>query len=210
MKWMVECIQEVTDVPISLDSASPDVLSEVYGCCKCPGLFNSVSAEGRKLDKIFSIMAKEENKGWEVIALLLDEKGIPKTAGERLRLLDFIMEKAREYGIDSGRIHIDPLVEMLCISEDGVSVTLEVISAVRAKYPKLHITGAISNVSYQLPARRLLNTAFLVLAMQAGLDGAILDPTNEERKGLIYATEALLGKDENCMEYIRAYRDGFA
>ena len=208
LKWMIDCIQEVTDLPISVDSPSADVLTEAYKFCKRPGLFNSVSGEGDKIDKIFPIMAQPENKKWEVIALLSDDTGIPKTAADRLRVFDKIMAKAKEYGIAPNRIHIDPLVEMLCTSEDGIALNQEVITKVREMYPSIHITAAISNISFNLPVRKLVNLGFTVLAMSYGLDSAILDPTNRDMLGLIYATEALLGLDDYCMEYIGAYREG--
>lgn len=208
LKWMIDCIQEVTDLPISIDSPSADVLAQVYSYCKRPGLFNSVSGEGNKIDVIFPIMAKEENKKWEVIALLSDDTGIPKSAADRLRVFDNIMAKAKEYGIAPNRIHIDPLVEMLCTSEDGIAMNIEVITKVREMYPSIHITAAVSNISFNLPVRKLINFGFTVLAMNAGLDSAILDPTNKDMLGLIYATEALLGEDDYCMEYIGAYREG--
>ena len=208
LHWMIDCIQEVTDLPISVDSPSPRVLTEAYKFCRRPGIFNSVSGEGSKLDTIFPIMAQPENKGWEVIALLSDDTGIPKCAADRLRVFDKIMAKAKEYGIAPSRIHIDPLVEMLCTSEDGIAMNIEVITEVRRRCPDIHITAAISNISFNLPVRKLINFGFLVLAMNAGLDSGILDPTNRDMLGLIYATEALLGEDEYCMEYIGAYRDG--
>ena len=114
----------------------------------------------------------------------------------------------KEYGISPSRIHIDPLVEMLCTSENGIETNIEVISTVHEKYPSIHITAAISNISFNLPVRKLINLGFVVLAMNAGLDSGILDPTNRDMLGLIYATEALLGEDDYCMEYIGAYREG--
>ena len=153
-------------------------------------------------------MAQPENKDWQVIALLSDDTGIPKTAADRLRVFDRIMAKAKEYGISPSRIHVDPLVEMLCTSEDGIAKNIEVISTIRKQYPTIHITAAVSNISFNLPVRKLVNLGFTVLAMNAGLDSAILDPTNRDMLGLIYATEALLGQDDYCMEYIGAYRDG--
>ena len=208
LKWMIECIEEVTDLPISVDSPSADVLVEAYKFCSRPGLFNSVSGEGDKMDKIFPIMAKPENKGWGVVALLSDDTGIPKTAGDRLRVFNNIMAKAKEYGIAPNRIHIDPLVEMLCTSEDGIALNEEVMNTVREQYPTIHITAAVSNISFNLPVRKLVNLGYVVLAMKAGLDSCILDPTNRDMMGVIYATEALLGMDDYCMEYISAYRDG--
>ncbi|MCJ7835276.1 methyltetrahydrofolate cobalamin methyltransferase [Cuneatibacter sp. NSJ-177] len=208
LHWMIDCIQDVTDLPISVDSPSAAVLAEAYRFCRKPGLFNSVSGEGSKLDTIFPIMAQEANQEWQVIALLSDDTGIPKCAADRLRVFDKIMKKAEEYQIAPGRIHIDPLVEMLCTSEDGIATNIEVIRTVRERYPEIHITAAVSNISFNLPARKLINQGFLVLAMNAGLDSGILDPTNRDLLGLVYATEALLGMDDYCMEYIGAYRDG--
>lgn len=206
LRWMIDCIQEVTDLPIAVDSPSADVLSQAWKFCKKPGLINSVSGEGDKIDKIFPILA--ENKGWQVIALLSDDTGIPKNAADRLRVFDKIMEKAAAYGIAPSRIHIDPLVEMLCTSENGIETNTEVIATVRKRYPAIHITAAVSNISFNLPVRKMINLGFTVLAMNAGLDSAILDPTNRDLMGVIFATEALLGQDEYCMEYIGAYREG--
>ena len=118
------------------------------------------------------------------------------------------MAKADEYGIAHSRIHIDPLVEMLCTAEDGVSVPLTVMNYIKANYPDVHISGAISNISYNLPYRKIVNLAFAVLAINAGMDSAVLDPLNRDLRGAIYATEALKGEDYFCMEYISAFREG--
>ena len=206
LKWMIDCIQDVSDLPISIDSPSARVLAKAYKFCKRPGLFNSVSGEGDKIDVIFPIMA--ENKGWECIALCSDDTGIPKNAADRLKVFDKIMVKAKEYGIRPSRLHIDPLVEMLCTSENGIETNEEVISTIRQRYEDIHITAAISNISFNLPVRKMVNLGFTVLAMKAGLDSAILDPTNRDMMGVIFATEALLGEDDYCMEYISAYREG--
>ena len=194
LKWMIDCIQEVTDLPISIDSPSPDVLAQAYKFCKKPGIFNSVSGEGHKIDTIFPIMAEPGNEGWQVIALLSDNTGIPKCAADRLKVFDKIMAKAKEYGIAPNRIRI--------------ATNIETITSVREQYPTIHITAAISNISFNLPVRKLINYGFLVLAMNAGLDSGIMDPTNKDMLGLVYATEALLGLDDYCMEYIGAYREG--
>lgn len=205
LKWMIDCIQEVTDLPIAVDSPSENVLAEVYTHCNKPGVINSVSGEGGKIDKLFPLIADSK---WEVICLLSDDSGIPKSAEDRLKVFDYIMSKAKEYNISPSRLHIDPLVEMLCTSEDGIAMNVEVISKIRSQYPDIHITAAVSNISFNLPARKMVNLGFTVLAMNVGLDSAILDPTNRDMMGVIYATEALLGMDDYCMEYISAYRDG--
>ena len=205
LKWMIDCIQEVSDLPISVDSPSADVITQVFPYCRKPGLINSVSGEGDKIDKIFPLIADTE---WEVICLLSDDTGIPKCAADRLKVFDYIMEKAEEYKISPSRLHIDPLVEMLCTSEDGIAMNVEVISTIRKQYPDIRIEAAVSNISFNLPVRKMVNLGFVVLAMNAGLDSAILDPTNRDMMGVIYATEALLGLDDYCMEYISAYGEG--
>ena len=202
---MIDCIQEVTDLPIAVDSPSADVIKEAYKFCKKEGIINSVSGEGDKVDTIFPLIADSK---WGVICLLSDDTGIPKTAADRLKVFDYIMSKAKEYNISPDRLYIDPLVEMLCTSEDGMAMNVEVMSTIRKQYPDIHLVAAVSNISFNLPVRKLVNLGYTVLAMNAGLDSAILDPLNRDMMGVIYATEALLGLDDYCMEYIGAYREG--
>ena len=205
LKWMIDCIQEVTDLPFAVDSPSADVIKEAYKFCKKEGIINSVSGEGDKVDTIFPLIADSK---WGVICLLSDDTGIPKTAADRLKVFDYIMSKAKEYNISPDRLYIDPLVEMLCTSEDGMAMNVEVMSTIRKQYPDIHLVAAVSNISFNLPVRKLVNLGYTVLAMNAGLDSAILDPLNRDMMGVIYATEALLGLDDYCMEYIGAYREG--
>ena len=97
---------------------------------------------------------------------------------------------------------------MLCTSEDGIVSILEVMRTIKKHYPDIHITGGASNISFNLPSRKYINQGFIILAMSAGMDSAIIDPLNRDMMGLIYATEALLGKDELCIEYIHAFQSG--
>jgi 5-methyltetrahydrofolate--homocysteine methyltransferase len=118
------------------------------------------------------------------------------------------MKEAEKYKIAPERIHIDPLVEMLCTSEDGIAKIVTVMQTIKRQYPDIHLTGGASNISFNLPARKFINRAFIVLSMSAGMDSAILDPLNPDMIGLIYATEALLGRDDFCLEFIGAFRQG--
>ncbi len=205
MKWLIDLVQSVTDLPLAVDSPNPRTCVACMEYCKKPGIINSVSGEGDKMDIVFPAIADTK---WQVIALLSGNKGIPRTAKDRLDVFDEIMAKAKEYGIAPSRIHIDPLVEMLCTSEDGIAMVEEVMSSIKQRYPSIHITGAVSNISFNLPKRKLVNQAFVVLAMKAGMDSAILNPLDQNMMGMIYATEACLGIDEMCIEYISAYREG--
>jgi len=210
LKWMIDNIQSVTDCPISVDSPAVNVVVDGMAFCKKPGLFNSVSGEGGKIDIAFPILAKPENSKWNVMALLCDDTGIPKTAAKRIEVFDLTMAKAKEFGIDESRIHIDPLVEMLCTTDDGagISMVLEVMNHIKATHPRVHISGAISNISFNLPVRRLVNQAFAALAISAGMDSAVMDPLSQDLRGIIYAAEAMMGQDDYCAEYTSAYREG--
>lgn len=203
LKWLIDLVQEVTDKPICIDSPRAMAINEAIPFCKRPGLINSVSGEGDKIDVILPTIADTK---WECVALLCDDSGISKTAEKRLQVFAHIMKRAQEFNISPSRLHIDPLVEMLCTSEEGINMIVDVVKEIKARYPEIHVTGGLSNVSFNLPARRLVNQAFIVLMMNAGMDSGILDPTNQDLLGMIYATEALLGRDEYCMEYIGAYR----
>ncbi|GHV74297.1 hypothetical protein AGMMS49940_15990 [Spirochaetia bacterium] len=161
--------------------------------------------EGNKVDVIFPAIA---DSTWEVVCLLSDDTGIPKSAADRLRVFGNLMKKAEQYKIPPNRLHIDPLIEMLCTSEDGIAKVTETMLTIKKQYPTIHLTGGASNISFNLPMRKFINRAFIILAMAAGMDSAIVDPLNKDMMGLIYAAEALLGQDELCMEYIGAYRDG--
>lgn len=205
MKWLIDIVQDATDVPIAVDSPNVYTCLESMAYCRKPGLFNSVSLEGNKVDEAFKVIA---NTSWECVALLNSDKGIPKTAKDRLDVFADLMAKCQEYQIDPSRMHIDPLIEMLCTSEDGINMVIKVIQKIKKQYPTIHVTGAVSNISFNLPARRIANQAFAVLAMNAGMDSFILDPLNKDMMGMLYATEAMMGEDEFCMEYIGAFREG--
>ena len=205
MKWLIGLVQEATDIPIAIDSPDAGICAKAMAFCNRPGLINSVSMEGDKIDVIFPVIA---GTPWECAALLCDDTGLPKTAEKRLEIFEAIMERAKAFDIAPSRLHIDPLVEMLCTSEDGINTILEVIREIKRQYPDIHVTGGASNISFNLPARKFVNQAFLVLAMGAGMDSAIINPLHKHMMGLIYATEALKGNDEYCIEYIAGYRDG--
>ncbi len=199
LKWMIDLVQDVTDTPICIDSPSAKSCVAAIPFCKRPGLINSVSAEGDKMDVIFPAIADTE---WCCVALLCDDLGIPDSTERRIEVFHKIMKKAKEYRIAPDRLFIDPLVVTLSTDQSSLQVFTECCRIIRKEYPRIHITSGLSNISYGLPARKNINQAFLVLAMNAGMDSAIVDPTDRNLVGLIYAANALLGKDEYCLDYI--------
>jgi len=198
--WMICQIQGVTDTPICIDSPSARTCVRALPFCRRPGLINSVSMEGDKIDTIFPVIADTE---WQCVALLCDNDGIPNSVEKRMDVFHAIMERAEQYHIAPSRLHIDPLVVTLSTDQTALTVFAECCRRIKAEYPDIHITSGLSNISYGLPTRKNINYAFMALAMEAGMDSAIVDPTNQQMLGIIYATNALLGRDEFCLEYIR-------
>ena len=194
LKWMIDLVQEVTDTPICVDSPSARSCVAAIPFCKRPGLINSVSLEGDKIDTIFP--------DWECVALLCDNDGIPDSVERRMKIFFGIMEKAKQYGIAPSRLHIDPLVVTLGTDQTALTVFADCCRRIKYEYPEIHITSGLSNISFGLPVRKNINQAFMVLAMNAGMDSAIVDPTNKNMIGMIYATNALLERDEYCLQYI--------
>ena len=199
LKWMIDLVQEVTDTPICVDSPSARSCVAAIPFCKRPGLINSVSLEGDKIDTIFPVIADTD---WECVALLCDNDGIPDSVERRMKIFFGIMEKAKQYGIAPSRLHIDPLVVTLGTDQTSLTVFADCCRRIKYEYPEIHITSGLSNISFGLPVRKNINQAFMVLAMNAGMDSAIVDPTNKNMIGMIYATNALLERDEYCLQYI--------
>lgn len=207
LKWMIDIVQEATTLPICLDSPNPDAIAAAIPFCKREGMINSVSLEGRKIDVLFPAIA---NTGWRCVALLCDDTGIPDSVDRRITVLENIMRRAEEYHIAPERLFIDPLVVALSTDTTAFATFSACAREIRRRYPAVHITSGLSNISFGLPSRKFINQAFLVLAMQAGMDSAIIDPTSREMRGLRYAADALLSRDAFCLSYIGASETDFA
>ncbi len=204
LHWLIDLVQSVCDTKICIDSPNAHSIVEAIPFCNKPGLINSVSLEGDKIETVFPVIADTE---WECVALLCDNNKIPDGVEDRIAIFDKLVEKVKEYDISMSRMHFDPLVFSVGTKPDAFTNFAEVARYIKQKCPTAHVTSGLSNISFGVPSRKTLNQAFLVLAMQAGMDSAIIDPTSRDMLGAIYSTEALLEIDEYCIEYIGAYQD---
>lgn len=203
--WLIEQIQSVVDTPLSLDSANPHALEIAIQVVNKTPLINSISGESDRLEKILPIVATH---GCEVIALAMDEKKIPETFEKRMGVIEKVLEHTRAAGVADEKVYVDPLAMTIATMNDSAMIACDTIRAVHEKYPEVHFTMGLSNISFGLPARMQVNRGFLILAMGAGLDSAILDPLDKELQAAIVTTELLLGKDRYCMNYLKASRKG--
>lgn len=203
--WLIENIQAVTDIPLCLDSANPEALKLAIQKVNKTPMINSISGEPNRLEKILPIVAKY---GCEVIALAMDETKIPETYEKRVEVIEKVIKATRGAGVPDEKVYVDPLALTVATSNQSAVVACETIRVLKTKYNDLHFSVGLSNISFGLPARKQINRTFLIMAMQVGLDCAILDPLDQELQATIVTTEMLLGRDENCLRFLQASRKG--
>jgi 5-methyltetrahydrofolate--homocysteine methyltransferase len=206
LEWLVKTAQEAVDAPLSIDSPNPVAIERALKAVKTiKPIINSITDEKERFNSILPLIL-QYNTG--IVALCMDDSGMPETAEERLAIADRLIASLTSKGVDISDIYIDPMVRPIGTGSHYGRVALETISRVRAEFPEVHITCGLSNISFGIPERKLMNRTFLIAAMAAGMDGAILDPLDKKLMSFVYATEALLGKDDFCMNYLMKFREG--
>lgn len=204
MEWVVEKVQEVVDIPLSIDSPDPKIIEAGLRKAKRESMINSVTAEPERLESILPL-AKEFDS--EVIALAL-MGSISSEAGGRLKACEKIAESAQKHGIALGKLYFDPLALSVATDTSQGIVTLETLKRIKAEFPQAKTTIGLSNISFGLPERALINRSFLLLAIYAGLDSAILDPLDRRLMAMVKVGEMVLGRDNYCLNYLKAYKGG--
>ncbi|HEY32043.1 MAG TPA: dihydropteroate synthase [Dehalococcoidia bacterium] len=206
MEWAVEAVQTATDKPLAIDSDIPEVIEtgmRKYG--KEELVINSVNAEPEKLEAIGHLAGGRQVR---LVALAMSAEGIPPTAEERLATCETIMTYLTRLGVSEEQVYFDPLVLPVSVDSGQALTTLKTLERIKVRYPQAKTVMGLSNVSYGLPNRKLINRAFLLMAAYVGLDAAILDPLDAKAMSLIKAADILVAKDPQCRRYIRAYRNG--
>jgi 5-methyltetrahydrofolate corrinoid/iron sulfur protein methyltransferase len=206
MEWLVEVVQEVTDKPLVIDSNSPGVIETALRKYRGERLMiNSVTAEPEKLAPIGSLAA--ERNAW-LVALAMGTGGIPNNVEGRLAACDQIMSHLTRLGMEAEQIFFDPLVLPIAVDSTQGIVTLRTLEEIKTRYPSAKTILGLSNISYGLPRRRLVNLAFLPMAVYAGLDAVLLNPLDARMMSFVKTADMLTGKDASCKGYIRAHRKG--
>jgi 5-methyltetrahydrofolate--homocysteine methyltransferase len=207
MEWLVNTIQAAVEAPLCIDSPNSKALEAGLALAKYgQPMVNSITDEKSRFDEVLPMVLKYKAK---IIALCMDDTGMPNTADDRMRVVKSLYAKLTAAGVPEEDIHFDPLVKPVgVVNEAGLEV-LETIKLIKQHYPKVHFACGLSNISFGLPFRKILNRLFVVETMTLGMDGYILNPTDKGMMGVIYAAKTLLGQDEYCGDYLTAYRDGF-
>ena len=208
MAWLVKTVQEVVDGPLCIDSPNPEEIEiglQAHDWAKGKALINSITGEKEKIDRLLPVIKKTR---CAVIALAMDERGIPDNSKIRVEIVDRLIKLLRNAGVPFQDIFIDPLVVPIGTNDRNGLITMETIRRVREGYPEVRIVTGLSNISFGLPERKLINQVFMMLTMGCGMDAAIIDPTDKRIMAMIKTASVLLGEDHFCMEYIKAFREG--
>lgn len=206
LEWLVNTVQEVLDAPLSIDSPNPKAIERALKANKNPKpIINSITDEKERFNSVMPLVAQYKTG---IVALCMDDTGMPETVDDRVVIAERLIGKLSKEGVQLGDIYIDPMVRPVGTGSHYGTVAIETIRKVKTEFPDVHITCGLSNISFGIPARKLMNQAFLIAAMTAGMDGAILDPLDKKLMSFLYAGEALLGIDDFCMNYITKFREG--
>ncbi|MCQ5375949.1 MAG: dihydropteroate synthase [Methanomassiliicoccales archaeon] len=202
MEWLVKTVQEVVDVPLSIDTPGPKTMEAGLRVCRNKPIMNSTTAERKRMEKFFPL-CKEYDA--EIICLTLDERGIPNDAQSRAEMAMLMMTTAMEYDIMPERIYLDPLILPVGAAQDQCKKVIEAIRIFQTlNEPPPRTVVGLSNVSNLTKERSLLNRTYLAMLMGAGLTAAICDPLDEELMKIVKAGEILLNQRLYCDDFLRA------
>jgi cobalamin-dependent methionine synthase I len=206
MKWMIEQVRIVTDKPISVDTTNGEAMRaglEMHG----PGqaMLNSVTGEQDRLDLMMPLAAEFQTK---LVALAMDDTGMPETNDARFVALEKILAAADSCGVARENIYVDPLIRPVSTNPSHAGDCLDMVRRIKREFDPVKTTGGLSNISFGLPKRNLLNRVFLAYMVESGVDAGIVDPLEPGVIATIRAAEAILNRDEYCMQYITAEREG--
>ena len=206
MEWLVGVVQAATDRPLVIDSDNPSVieagLRHYRG--KSP-IINSVNAESDRLSTLGYLAVEYDAR---LVALAMGTDGIPSSVEERLAACDRVMEGLSGSGVTPEQVLFDPLVLPVSVDSSQGLVTLRTLEEIKSRYPEAGTILGLSNISYGLPQRQVVNRAFLLMAAYAGLDAVILDPLDARIMGSVRVAQMLTGRDPYCKGYLRAHRKG--
>jgi 5-methyltetrahydrofolate--homocysteine methyltransferase len=203
--WLVETVQAHIDLPLCLDSPDPAALSEAIKHHKGEPMVNSISLEKDRYEALLPVITSHP---CHVVALCITQTAMPTSMEERVEAASELIKRLTDKGVPVEKIYIDPLVQPVSVDTNMGLAAVGAINKIMQGFPGVNTICGLSNVSFGLPRRSLINRNFLALAVADGLSAAILDPTDRKLMSTLITVEMLLGRDEYCEKYIDAYQNG--
>ena len=205
LKWLVRNVQESLDVPCAIDSPDPEAIQAALKVHKGTPMINSISLERERFEKLMPVISGTDFK---VVALCMSNDGIPEKSGQRMAIADKLVNALVRNGIPLDNIFVDPLVQPISTITSSGQEFLDSVEKLVNAFEGIHIMCGLSNISFCLPARSIMNQAFIIIAISRGLDGAIINPLDKRLMASIITAETLAGRDDFCMSYLKAFRSG--
>ena len=205
LNWLVRQVQAVTDTPCAIDSPDPKAIEAALEVHQGTPMINSISLEKERYENLMPIIAGTDMK---VIALCMSDEGMPETVEDRMKIADKLVNGLLQNNVKMENIFVDPLVQPLSVNNTFGMEFINSIEQIVETFKGIHTACGLSNISYGLPGRKYVNRAFMIQAIAKGLDGAIVNPLDKGMMGAIVTAEALAGKDNFCMNYLKAFRGG--
>jgi cobalamin-dependent methionine synthase I len=203
--WLVEVVQNAVDLPLCLDSPNPQALAQAIRHHKGEPMINSISLEKERYEALLPVVTDHPCR---VVALCMAETSMPNTVEERVSVAAELIDKLTKKGVPLEKIYLDPLVQPVSVDTGMGVAVLGAIDRIMTDFPGVNTICGLSNISFGLPMRKVINRNFLALCMASGLSAAILDPTDKQLMATLLSVEMLLGRDEYCENFINAYQDG--
>jgi cobalamin-dependent methionine synthase I len=203
--WLVEVVQSAVDLPLCLDSPNPQALAEAIKHHKGEPMINSISLEKERYQALLPVVTDHPCR---VVALCMAETSMPNTVEERVSVGAELIDKLTKKGVPLEKIYLDPLVQPVSVDTAMGTAVLGAIDRIMNDFPGVHTICGLSNISFGLPMRKIINRNFLALCMASGLSAAILDPTDKQLMATLLSVEMLLGGDEYCGSFLEAYQRG--
>lgn len=201
--WLVETVQSEVELPLSLDSPNPEALSQAVKRHRGEPMINSISLEADRFEELIRVVT---SRPCSVVALCMAQTAMPTTVEERVDVGSELIRKLTDEGVPLERIYVDPLIQPVSVDTGMGMAALGAIKSIMNDFPGVNTICGLSNISFGLPLRRLINRNFLALAMSCSLSAAILDPTDRQLMATVFSVELLLGTDEYCERFIDAYQ----
>lgn len=205
MQWLLGVVQEATRLPLCLDSPDPDILEMAYGMVEKTPMVNSISLEKDRFNVMIPFL---KGKDCKVIALCMDDSGMPKNCEDIVARAKSIVSELESIGMKRDDIFVDPLIQPMSVDSNNGTMVMDAVKTIMQDLKGVHTTGGLSNISYGLPQRKIINRNFLLMMMANGFDSAIMDPLDKDLMAALKTGEMISGQDSFCMNFLKAARSG--
>ena len=203
LKWLIQNVQEELQIPCCIDSPDPKAIEAALKVHKGTAMINSISLEEGRYEAILPLI---EGTDLKIVALCMGAHGMPETVDDRLKIADVLVNGLVQHNIPIDNIYMDPLVQPIGTNDTYGFEFLDAVQAITTRFKGIHTMCGLSNISFGLPKRKLINQVFAVMAVCKGLDGLIVNPLDKSMMANLTIAETLNGHDDFCTNYLQAFR----